>query len=476
MSATVLIVDDQPTIRRSLRHLLERKGYRACEADSGAAAVLTAQVEDPEVILLDLKLPDGDGLEILERLQGVCPEAAVILLTGHGSVEVAVTAIKKGAEDFLEKDPSSLEVTELRVEKALEMLKLRRENRYYRHQAHGRAPGQFAGTSPAIRELQGMVDLLAKAPQTTVLVQGESGSGKEVVARAIHYRSARTDKPFLEINCAGLSEHLLESELFGHERGAFTDAKALKRGLLEIADGGTVFLDEIGDMPLAIQPKFLRVLENRTFRRVGGTRDISVDVRVITASNKDLAKLVEKQAFREDLYYRLKVMPLTVPPLRDRGRDILVLAAHFVQEFNGMLKKRLRGFTPEAENVLLAYAWPGNVRELRNVTERGMILCQTDFIPLSCLPAEMQQLAGLVPTPPPLPKLEELPEPAPAEALPAAPDAAGGSGDHRTLEDMERRYIQQVLASVSGNRSQAARILGISRSTLQDKIRRYKLS
>jgi two-component system response regulator AtoC len=475
MSATVLIVDDQPTIRRSLRHLLERKGYRACEADSGSAGVVTAQAEDPEVILLDLKLPDGDGLEILERLQAVCPEAAVILLTGHGSVEVAVTAIKKGAEDFLEKDPSSLEVTELRVEKALEMLKLRRENRYYRYQAQGRVPGQFSGSSPAIRELQGMVDLLAKAPQTTVLVQGESGSGKEVVARAIHCRSARAEKPFLEINCAGLSEHLLESELFGHERGAFTDAKSLKRGLLEIADGGTVFLDEIGDMPLAIQPKFLRVLENRSFRRVGGTRDLSVDVRVITASNKDLAKLVEKQAFREDLFYRLKVMPLTVPPLRDRGRDILVLAAHFVQEFNGMLKKRIRGFTPEAENVLLAYAWPGNVRELRNVTERGMILCQTDLIPLACLPAEMQQLGGQVPVSPPLVLPEPAPEPPSAEA-PSGPEPVVASAEHGSLEDMEKRYIQQVLASVSGNRSQAARILGISRSTLQDKIRRYKLT
>jgi len=467
MAATVLIVDDQPTIRKSLRHLLERKGYRACEADSGTTAIQTAQAEEPEVILLDLRLPDGDGLEILERLQGVCPEAAVILLTGHGNVEVAVTAIKKGAEDFLEKDPSSLEVTELRVERALEMLKLRRENRYYRYQAHGRAPGQISGDSPAIREIHAMVDLLAKAPQTTVLVQGESGSGKELVARAIHYRSARADKPFLEINCAGLSEHLLESELFGHERGAFTDAKALKRGLLEIADGGTLFLDEIGDMPLAIQPKFLRVLENRTFRRVGGTRDISVDVRVITASNKNLSKLVEKQTFREDLYYRLKVMPFTVPPLRERGNDILVLADLFVQEFNGMLKKRIRGYSPEAQQVLLAYSWPGNVRELRNVTERGMILCQGETIPISCLPAELQQLAGTMPAPPPV-----LAPEAPGQA----PEVGQPLGALGTLEEMEQRYIREVLASVSGNRSQAARVLGISRSTLQDKIRRYGLS
>lgn len=471
MSATVLIVDDQPTIRKSLRHLLERKGYRACEADSGAAAIQIAQVEEPEVILLDLKLPDGDGLEILERLQGVCPETAVILLTGHGSVEVAVTAIRKGAEDFLEKDPSSLEVTEVRVERALEMLKLRRENRYYRYQAHGRSPGQIPGNSPAIREIHAMVDLLAKAPQTTVLIQGESGSGKELVARAIHYRSARADKPFLDINCAGLSEHLLESELFGHERGAFTDAKTLKRGLLEIADGGTLFLDEIGDMPLAIQPKFLRVLENRTFRRVGGTRDISVDVRVITASNKDLSKLVEKQTFREDLFYRLKVMPLTVSPLRERGNDILVLANLFIQEFNGMLKKRIRGYSPEAQQVLLAYSWPGNVRELRNVTERGMILCQGDIILLSCLPAEIQQLAGAV-SPPPLPVTAEE---SAGEAA-GTPQVERSVGVLGTLEEMEQRYIREVLTSVSGNRSQAARVLGISRSTLQDKIRKYGLS
>ena len=316
-----------------------------------------------------------------------------------------------------------------------------------------------------------MVDLLAKAPQTTVLIEGESGSGKELVARAIHYRSARADKPFLEINCAGLSEHLLESELFGHERGAFTDAKALKRGLLEIADGGTLFLDEIGDMPLAIQPKFLRVLENRIFRRVGGTRDISVDVRVITASNKDLSKLVERQSFREDLYYRLKVMPLTVPPLRERGNDILVLADLFIQEFNGMLKKRIQGYSAEAQQVLLVYSWPGNVRELRNVTERGMILAQGDIIAISCLPAEIQQLGGTVSAPP----LPVATKGADGET-PGTPMAEQPPGVLGTLEEMEQRHIRGVLASVSGNRSQAARVLGISRSTLQDKIRRYGLS
>jgi transcriptional regulator with PAS, ATPase and Fis domain len=312
-----------------------------------------------------------------------------------------------------------------------------------------------------------LVDLVSKTPQTTVLIQGESGTGKELVARAIHCRSARAEKPFLEINCAGLSEHLLESELFGHERGAFTDAKALKRGLLEIADGGSLFLDEIGDMPLTIQPKFLRVLENRTFRRVGGTRDITVDVRIITASNKDLPKLVEDKTFREDLYYRLKVMPITVAPLRERRDDILILADLFVQEFNAMLKKHIRGYGQEAQQVLLAYAWPGNVRELRNVTERGMILCQGDVIPISCLPGELQQLAGTLPEAPPA-RGAQLP---PTEM----PDFVRHAGPFGTLGEVEERYIREVLASVSGNRSQAAKVLGISRSTLQDKIRRYGL-
>ena len=448
MVPSILIIDDEATIRRSLRHIFQAKGYRVLEAGNGAAGLSLAQAEEPEVILLDLKLPDCDGIELFDKLKAAVPEAAVIVLTGHGSVEAAVAAIRKGAEDFLEKDPRSLEATEVRVEKAVELLRLRRENLYLKGRV--RSEAIIPGEHQAIRRLNAMVDLLAQSPSTTVLIQGESGTGKELLARAIHLKSLRKDKPFLEINCAGLSETLLESELFGHEKGAFTDAKALKRGLLEVADGGTVLLDEVGDLPSSVQPKLLRVLESKAFRRVGGTRDIAVDVRIIAATNKDLAKLVEKGGFREDLYYRLKVMPLQVPPLRERGGDILLLADLFVKELNALLKKRIKGYTKEAQSLLLAYPWPGNVRELRNVTERAMILCQGDWILPAHLPAELQ---GLTPS-------EE------ALTLREGP---------LTLEELEKKHIQEVLASAGGNRSQAAKVLGISRSTLQEKIRKYRL-
>lgn len=451
MMPSILIIDDEATIRKSLRHIFQAKGYQVLEAENGEAGFSLAQAEGPEVILLDLNLPDCHGLELMDRLKAANPEATVIVLTGHGSIEAAVAAVRKGAEDFLEKDPRSLEATEVKVEKAVELLRLRRENFYYR----SRAPSQafVLGECQAIRRLNATADLLAQSPSTTVLIQGESGVGKELLAKAIHMRSPRKDKPFLDINCAGLSETLLESELFGHERGAFTDAKALKRGLFEVADGGTVFLDEVGDMPPSIQPKLLRVLESKTFRRVGGTHDIVVDVRIIAATNKELAKLVEKGGFREDLYYRLKVMPLTVPPLRERGKDILILADFFIKELNALLKKRVKGYAEAAQALLLAYTWPGNVRELKNVTERAMILCQGELLLPAHLPAELQGLS-----------------PAEGPVMPVMSDEG-----QLTLEEMEKRHIQEILASVGGNRSQAAKVLGISRSTLQDKIKKYSL-
>jgi DNA-binding NtrC family response regulator len=310
---------------------------------------------------------------------------------------------------------------------------------------------------------------LAESSNTTVLISGESGTGKELVARAIHGKSARRDKPFMEINCAGLSENLLDSELFGHERGAFTDAKTMKRGLLEVADGGSVFLDEIGDMAGTVQPKLLKVLETKSFRRVGGTRDISVDVRIITATNRDLAKLVAEGRFREDLYYRLQVMPLAAPPLRERGADILILANLFVREFNPLLKKQAKGFSKEALAILMAYPWPGNVRELKNLTERAMILCPGDLLLPTHLPAELQALAGSAPPLPP-PPAEEMAGAAAPSSLPAQ-----RKGEFARLDQMEKEYIKRVLAATDGNRSQTARILGISRSTLQDKIKRYRI-
>jgi len=465
MPPTLLLIDDEETIRRSLRHFFSQKGYRFLEAGTGAQGLALVQEQSPDLVLLDLKLPDTDGVTLLGKIKESNPEAAVILVTARGSIETAVAAIKAGATDYLSK-PVDLDEVDLLLNKTLEMVRLQRENSYLRSRTRGRNEAVIPGTCPAIRALNGMVDLLAQSPHTTVLIQGESGTGKELVAKAVHLKSQRHDKPFLDINCAGLSDQLLESELFGYEKGAFTDAKAMKRGLLEVADGGTVFLDEVGDLPLSVQPKLLRVLETRTFRRVGGTRDITVDVRIITATNKDLAKEVEKNAFREDLFYRLKVLPIQLPPLRERNEDILLLGDLFVQEYAEMLKKRVRGFTPEAQALLTAYAWPGNVRELRNVVERALILCPHDMVAPAYLPAEIQ---GLPSAPIPLPE-------APAPPPPGAPAAATAEPDADTpIEDLEKWHIERVLRKYEGNRSHAARVLGISRSTLQDKIKRYGL-
>lgn len=469
---TLLIIDDETIIRRSLRHHFERKGYRVAEAGTGREGLALVQQEDPDVVLLDLKLPDSDGLTILEKIKRTASDVAIIMLTAYGTYEKAVEAMRKGAEDFLIKEPreGNLAAMEIRVGKAVERVRRERVNTYYTQRTHRPSLDSteaIPGRHPSMLELNNFVTLLAQNPHTTVLVLGESGTGKELVARIIHQKSARRDKPFVDINCAGLSENLLDSELFGHERGAFTDAKSTKRGLLEVADGGTVLLDEIGDMPGAVQPKLLRVLETKTFRRLGGTRDISVDIRIITATHQDLAQAVAEKSFREDLYYRLKVMPVEVPPLRERGEDVLHLAQLFVQEFNALLRRQVKGFSEQAQGILLAYQWPGNVRELRNVTERAIILCQEDWITPAHLPAEFQHLS---------PKRVTAPT-APQEAPTSTPGPTAGPrpGQLRTLEELERDYIREALETTGGNRSQTARLLGISRSTLQDKIKRYHL-
>lgn len=467
MKPTLAIIDDETLIRQVLRHHFERRGYRVLEASTALQGIQIVQEEDPDVVLLDLKLPDLDGLSTLNRIKTIQPDTAVIVLTAYGTYEKAVEAVKGGAEDFLIKEPAegNLAAMELRVSKAVDGLRKDRIRSYYSQHFRRRATDKepaIPGEHPSIVALNGLVDLVAQNPSTTLLITGESGTGKELTAKAIHQKSSRRDKSFVEINCAGLSENLLDSELFGHERGSFTDAKSMKRGLLEVADSGTVLLDEIGDMSLAVQPKLLRVLETRTFRRVGGIRDISVDVRIITATNKDLKKLVESGSFREDLYYRLKVMPVAMPPLRERGRDVLLLAQLFVQDFNTLLKKRIRGFSEEAQEILLAYPWPGNVREVKNVTERAMILCQSDMILPEHLPAD---LLGVTDKP-----VRDTPEekashrPGRRETDPFLPLAA-----------LEKNHIREALEATEGNRTQAAKLLGISRSTLQDKIKRYRL-
>lgn len=467
MKPTLAIIDDETLIRQVLRHHFEGRGYRVLEASTASQGIHLVREEDPDVVLLDLKLPDLDGLNTLNRIKTSQPDTAVIVLTAHGTYEKAVEAVKRGAEDFLIKEPAegNLAAMELRVSKAVDRLRKDRIRSYYSQHFRRRATDKepaIPGEHPSIIALNGLVDLVAQNPSTTLLITGESGTGKELTAKTIHQKSSRRDKPFVEINCAGLSENLLDSELFGHERGAFTDAKSMKRGLMEVADNGTVLLDEIGDMPLAVQPKLLRVLETRTFRRVGGIRDITVDVRIITATNKDLKKLVENGNFREDLYYRLKVMPVAIPPLRERGRDVLLLAQLFVQEYNTFLKKRVRGFSEEAQEILVAYGWPGNVRELKNVTERGMILCRGDTILPEHLPADLVGVTGK-----------------PVRGTPEEKETrrAGPSEGHQflPLAALEKTHIREALEATEGNRTQAAKLLGISRSTLQDKIKRYRL-
>ena len=447
---TILIIDDDPGIRTLMMSYFATRGWGAAEAESAGKGTSLAASLFPDIILLDMMLPDGDGIEVMKRLKAQRCTASIVIMTGWGSIGNAVEAVKLGAEQYLSK-PINVADLENQLDRILETQKLRIENTYYRD----RMVHPVVGTSPEVQKLNNLIDLMAENADTTALLLGESGTGKELVAREIHHRSRRRERPFLDINCAVLSETLLESQMFGHERGAFTDAVELKRGLLEVADGGTILLDEIGEMPLSVQPKLLRVLESRSFRRVGGTRDIPVDVRVIAATNRDLEQAVAEGRFREDLYYRLHVFPILLPPLRDRRQDIPVLAAYFLERFNETLNKHVRGFGPDALEQMSQYAWPGNVRELKNLVERTVVLTQGPEIGIDLLPPE---IAGE------------------RHGVHACPDGGPQTGrSKKTLGDVERDYILKVLREEGNNRSNAARILGISRSTLHDKLKKFEI-
>jgi len=445
---SILIIDDDQAITEMLVHHFTSKGWPAAGAERGEQGRELADKFSPDVILLDVKLPDMDGIEVLKKLKAQGSTAAIVIMTGGGSIPNAVEAIKLGAEQYLTKPLAFVELDRL-IDRILETRKLRIENLYYRH----RMDHPIAGTSLEVQKLHHLIDLMAENADTTALLLGESGTGKELVAREIHRRSVRSERPFLDINCAVLSETLLESEIFGHERGAFTDARELKRGLLEVADGGTVLLDEIGEMPFAVQPKLLRVLETRSFRRVGGTRDIPVNVRIIAATNRNLEKAVAEGRFREDLYYRLHVFPIQLPPLRQRPVDIPVLTAYFLDQFNATLKKTMTAFTPRAMELMGRYSWPGNVRELKNIVERAMVLSKSAVIDIDTLPRE---IVGL--------------EYDGGEPM-RGPQA--NTSLKKTLGDLEQDHILDVLRAEKNNRTAAARVLGISRSTLQDKLKKY---
>ncbi|MBA3555231.1 MAG: sigma-54-dependent Fis family transcriptional regulator [Gemmatimonadales bacterium] len=453
MKPTILIVDDEVAIRRSLGHFFARKDYTVLEAGTPEEAFRLVQEKLPHLVLLDLKLPGMDGLAMLEELKRTDDSLAVIMMTGHGDIHTAVEAMKKGAENFLPK-PVDLNQLFVTVEKGLEKVNLLQRAKFYQQRSQA-DDAKALGISDAMRRIEETLRLIARNPDTTILLMGESGTGKGFVAEWIHRHSPRSDQPFVEVNAAGLSATFLESELFGHEKGAFTDARQTKRGLLEVADGGTAFLDEIGDLDPSLQPKLLKVLESKSFRRLGGTDVIKVDVRLICATNVDLAKQMQEGRFRQDLYYRLKVMPVTIPPLRQRPEDVTALANEFLQGFRKRLGRGATEFTPEALELLRGYEWPGNVRELRNVVERALILCESGDISPTYLPQEITRLPG-------------------GEA--GGLELAFLRGEPEPLEAMEKRYIGRVLEFCDGNRSQAAQMLEIARSTLINKIKKYELN
>jgi DNA-binding NtrC family response regulator len=443
---SVLVIDDERYIRTLVSRVLGQDNIEVHMAGTGKEGLELADQVDPDLALVDLRLPDVDGIQVLRDLRTRHPQTAVIMITAFGHVESVVVAMKNGATDYLEKPFQHLEKLRISVSRALEEVKARREiNRLQGLEEGKYRTSQIVGEAAPTRRLREVITQLAQSEAHTILVQGESGTGKELVARGLHFESARRNSPFMEVNCAAITETLFESELFGHEKGAFTDAKSTKKGLMELADGGTLFLDEVGEIPVASQAKLLRCLQERTFKRVGGTRDIKVDVRVIAATNRSLEVMVKEGKFREDLFYRLNGIPLTIPPLRDRREDILPLGRHFLADANNTFHKAVKRLAPETEMLLVSYGWPGNVRELKNLIERLVILSTGDTI-------EADQL--------PLPVSGEGESPAPEEV----------SREPRTLAAVEKSYILKVLRQVDGNKSEAAKILGITRQTLRKKL------
>ncbi len=456
MSASILVVDDEEAIVSSLGSILQDEGYEVAVAKSGVEALKIYTVDPPDLMLLDIWMPEMDGLETLRRVKELVPTAQVMVMSGHGSIETAVKAIKLGAYDYIEK-PLSLENVTLRVKHALEQFRLEEENRSLRTKVQRKF--ELVGQSPAMQQLRQLIDT-AGPTNSRVLVGGENGTGKELVARAIHLQSARADRPFVAVNCAAIPETLIESELFGHEKGSFSGATSMKRGQFEQADGGTLFLDEIGDMSLNTQAKVLRALQEQQFNRVGGTKLLKVDVRVLAASNKDLMKEIEKGTFREDLYYRLNVVPIVVPPLRERREDIPLLIRHFMKLHAEEQGLRTKEVTPDAMAVFQQYEWPGNIRELRNLIERLMIMVPGNVIDGAQATMTLQVKA-----------------PGAVAATPAVQTAASPlfTQPFDSLRDarnaFEKEYIARKLREHHWNISRTAEDLKIERSHLHRKIK-----
>ena len=448
-NATILIVDDEELIRWSLRERLKADGYDIVEAGTGKEALEQFKT-GVDLVLLDYRLPDTDGLSLLREFKKLDPDSLVILLTSFVSVETAVDAMKLGAFHFANKPFNVDDVAEL-VERALETTRLRREVKQLReNEARPYTLRAIVGESATMEGLRQMVAKVAASPASTVLLTGESGTGKDLVAKTIHYSSARAPRAFMNITCSALPEQLLESELFGHERGAFTDARMQKRGLFESADGGTVFLDEIGEMVPGLQAKLLRFLEEKSFKRVGGASDIRVDVRVVAATNRNLEEQVAKGAFRSDLYYRLNVLPIRLPSLREHAEDVPALVRFFIDTFNTEFKKRIAGVSAPAEALLKSYGWPGNVRELRNVVERAMLLAEGDRLDVKDFGALKTGLVG-------------------ADQFDLPPSGVN-------LEELEKSLVVQALRRAGGNQTKAAGLLGLNRDQIRYRIEKFGLT
>jgi two-component system, NtrC family, response regulator AtoC len=451
MSAQILVADDEALIRQSLRAALTQEGFNVSAAASGAEALQKFADERPDVVVLDLVLGDLDGLDLLRRFREEAPDTKVLVITAHGSIESAVSAMKLGAFDFIKK-PFDLEEVIAAVRAALRTSTLERRVEYLTAQERRRTEAHRPiCDSPAMKKLLEELEIIARSPVPVVLVVGESGAGKEVIARLLHESSDRANGPFVELNCSAIPENLVESELFGHERGAFSDARERKLGLVEVADGGTLLLDEIGDLAGGAQAKLLTFIEQRAFRRVGATATRHVDARIVAATNRDLAAMVAQKTFREDLWYRLNAMTLKLPPLRERREDLEPLAAHFLAEASREFRRSWRSLAPETVAILERYAWPGNVRELKAVISRAALLHDAEVLRPEHLPGEIVAAALAAPAP-------------------ATTGERPASVTVPTLADVELGHIRRVLELCGGNRTQAAQYLGITRQTLAKKI------
>ena len=457
--ASIYVVDDDTVIRSNLREYLEVERHEVETFSSGEDALSRLDKDTPDVMLIDLRLPGMDGLELLEKVKATSQLVEVIIITGHGDISTAVQAMKLGARDYIKK-PFDMDELSLIIHKADSARKIDEHLAYLHKEEQIRMGfGEIIGTSDAMKTVFRFVRQVAQSPKTTVLIRGETGTGKELVARAIHNNSERADKPFIEVNCSAFQETLLEAELFGHEAGAYTDAKQRKKGLVEISHEGSFFLDEIGDMSLGLQAKVLKVIEDQVFRRVGGTKQISVDTRIISATSRNLELLTSEEKFRQDLYYRLNVAMIELPPLRDRGEDIILLAEHFVRVYNAEFKRNIRGILPEVIQKMMSYRWPGNVRELKNVIERAVLFEEDEYISFDSVriieTAQTEQASDFRFDKDNL--IDNLPE----EGI--------------SLDEVERSLIEKALSSANGNQTKAAQLLGITREKIKYRMKKFSL-